>query len=350
MEGLLKEPSVRQNKGKIIIGALAVIGIIGAIVLLAPSSEKAESFLITEFQLEQEEFKSYLLAYNKQYSASEEYSSRFEVFRSNLAFIRLQNAQRSSWKLKLNKFADLSHSEFKEKLLGTKVSFTPKVQSKKVNQLFPSTVDWRNENVVTPVKDQEDCGSCWAFSATGAIESAWALAGHELVSLSEQQLVDCSSSYGNYGCGGGLMDFAFKYVIANGGISLEKDYPYKGYDQLCHKLKAKHSAAKIKSFNDVTSGDMNALASAVAQQPVSVAVDASTWQFYGYGVLDEASCGTSLNHGVLAVGYNIPEAYWTVKNSWGSSWGETGYIRLSMVDGNGACGIQMAASYPVVHF
>ena len=343
----MSERASNSHKTKAILGIVAVIGVLGLVSILAISAGSPSTVALQEYQLAQAEFKSYLLSFGKSYDNSE-YEDRFSTFRTNSAYIRLQNSLSGSWKMGVNKFADLKTSEFKSRLLGTKLDYSPKTQEKKVHQLYPSITDWRTSNKVTAVKDQMMCGSCWAFSTTGAIESAWAIAKGDLVSLSEQQLVDCSWKFDNYGCNGGLMDSAFQYVIHNGGIASEASYPYVGEDMTCKKLKSKLHEAKIRGFADVTSNDSNALASAVAQQPVSVAVDATIWQFYQSGVLDSSLCGTELNHGVLAVGYDMGEGYWIVKNSWGAEWGENGYIRLTIEEGLGTCGVQMYASYPVV--
>ena len=203
---------------------------------------------------------------------------------------------------------------------------------------LPASVDWRAKGAVTPVKNQGGCGSCWAFSATGACESLAFIAGRGLPSFSEQQLVDCSGSYGNYGCGGGLMDNAFRYV-RDVGLTTETAYGYTGIDQTC---KANCGYFHISSYNDVPAANDPQLAAAIAQQPVSVAVDASNFQFYSSGIFPAYYCSNSLNHGILGVGYT--SAYWIVKNSWGIGWGEQGYIRMAR--GN-TCGILNMASYPI---
>jgi len=210
----------------------------------------------------------------------------------------------------------------------------------------PAQVDWRSKGAVTPVKDQAQCGSCWAFSATGSMEGAVQIASGTLVSLSEQQLVDCSQSFGNQGCEGGLMDQGFEYIIAN-GITGENNYPYTAADGTCQT--GKPVLARLKSYVDVTAGSEAALLQAVALGPVSVAIEADQqcFQFYSGGILSDPSCGTQLDHGVLAVGYGTAgsQDFWIVKNSWGSSWGESGYIR--MIRGQNECGIAQEASYPV---
>ncbi|MEH9020531.1 C1 family peptidase, partial [Klebsiella pneumoniae] len=166
---------------------------------------------------------------------------------------------------------------------------------------FDSRVQW--PNCIHPIRDQGQCGSCWAFSTTGSVEGAWFLAGHTLVSLSEQQLVDCSRTFGNMGCNGGLMDDAFKYIISNKGITTEANYPYTAKDGVCNKAKAETIAAAISSYTDVATNNPTALQNAVAQQPISIAVEAdqNAWQLYKTGVVTK-NCGTNLDHGVLIVG------------------------------------------------
>ncbi|GMH75705.1 hypothetical protein TrRE_jg1751 [Triparma retinervis] len=208
-----------------------------------------------------------------------------------------------------------------------------------------STVDWRNLGAVTKIKDQGSCGSCWAFSTTGSIEGAYFLATGELRSLSEQQLVDCSTEYGNNGCSGGLMDYGFQYVIDNQGIDSEDEYTYLGVDAECWAVAASRVVASIDSFFDVESGEEGQLAAAVLTQPVSIAIEADTSSFQSYssGVYDDAGCGENLDHGVLIVG--LTENSYIVKNSWGDSWGDGGYIQMKR--GMNICGISNQASFPV---
>jgi len=217
---------------------------------------------------------------------------------------------------------------------------------------LPQSVDWRTVGAVTPVKNQGQCGSCWAFSTTGSVEGANFIATKNLVPLSEQQLVDCSSSYGNNGCNGGLMDYGFQY-IRDKGICSEASYPYTAVTGTCQTTcKPVIPPATVTGYTDVPANNMNALQEAVAMQPVSVAIEADqqVFQFYSGGVLT-GTCGTNLDHGVLVVGYDTASnpPYWIVKNSWGASWGESGYIRIAMTSGTGLCGINMMASYPTMH-
>jgi len=253
-----------------------------------------------------------------------------------------------SWYLKPNQFTDMSNAEFKQKYFPA--TYKPEPYEAKVENLqYPNSVNWVNQGVVTGVKDQGQCGSCWAFSTTGAVEGAWALAGHGLVSLSEQELVDCSP---NYGCGGGWPTVAMQYIVSN-GITTESNYPYVAYQQGCNQAAASQVAATISSYANVASNNWQALASAVAQQPISVLVEADgpDWQSYGGGIVNDPNCGTNLDHAVLAVGYDLTTSppYWLIKNSWGTGWGEGGYIRLSrdVSQVGGQCGILMGPpSYP----
>ena len=223
-----------------------------------------------------------------------------------------------------------------------------KVGSKaKVPKASADSVDWRDSGAVTDVKNQGSCGSCWAFSTTGSAEGAFAISSGELRSFSEQQLVDCSTSYGNNGCSGGLMDYGFQYIIDNGGIDDDEDYPYLGIDLPCWTKASSRVMGNIDGFEDVSPSDESALVDAIAMTPVSVAIEAdqSSFQLYSGGVFDDSDCGTTLDHGVLAVGYTSD--YFIVKNSWAESWGDNGYIYMArnVNAPSGICGIAMQPSY-----
>jgi len=280
---------------------------------------------------------------------------RFNVFKQNLHYIRTQNQKNNSFTLALNEFAAETPEEFRTRLgyrhIEAPFAFNKLVDSsihKHHKVAAGGAVDWRTQNAVTPVKNQGQCGSCWAFSATGGIEGRVAVATGTLTSLSEQELVDCSQAQGNEGCNGGLMNQGFEYVIGNKGLSTESDYPYTAQDGTCHASGNNH-VSPISSYSNIKVGSEADLLTAVTAGPVSIAIEADqmAFQFYSKGVFD-AQCGQNLDHGVLVVGYGTDSGkdYWTVKNSWGAAWGESGYIRL--VRGKNQCGLTNAASYPVV--
>jgi cathepsin L len=290
------------------------------------------------------------VAENDKAYTHEEFFHRYNTFKANVDWINTNNAANKSYTVGINKFADLNTQEFGAQMCGYK----PEIRASAV---FPeptepvqvTAVDWVAKGAVTPVKDQGQCGSCWAFSATGGIEGAWFLAKGSLVSVAEQQLVDCAGSQGNQGCNGGLMSNAFQYVIKNKGIGSEASYKYTARDGTCKKVP---SVVTISSFKTL-SFDESALAQAIQKQPISIAIEAdqACFQFYHSGILDDASCGTQLDHGVLAVGLGTDSGsgkdYWRVKNSWGASWGDKGYI--SMVYGKNQCGLANDYNtYPVV--
>jgi len=258
----------------------------------------------------------------------------------------------------LNNLADLLPEEYRRMngflrlygdslAKGNRTSFlTP------LNADIPYHVDWRDHGYVTPIKNQGMCGSCWAFSTTGSLEGQHMRKSGTLVSLSEQNLVDCSAAYGNHGCNGGLMDQAFQYIKENGGIDTEKSYPYKGDDERC-QFKKQSVGADDTGFVDVDEGSEEKLKLAVATVgPVSVAIDAGhpSFQLYKEGVYYEPACSPEqLDHGVLVVGYGTDNGkdYWIIKNSWGEKWGEKGYMRMARNREN-HCGVASKASYPLV--
>ena len=301
-------------------------------------------------------FESWTSLYNRTYPTQSEFNIRQSIYLNNLIRIAQHNSENHTWTMGVNKFADLTSNEFSQRYAGCYHQTRMYVDEPEQYELsaLPQSVNWTEHGAVTPVKDQGQCGSCWAFSTTGSTESAWFLSKNQSVSLSEQQLVDCSGAEGNQGCNGGLMDYGFQYIINNHGITMESNYPYTAKDGTCNKQKASNVAATINDFTDVPSNSELALMTAVAQQPVSVAVEAdqSIFQLYSGGVVT-GSCGTNLDHGVLAVGYGTlnNQDYWLVKNSWGADWGQHGYILLGRGDkygSKGQCGIQMDPSYPVV--
>lgn len=302
-------------------------------------------------------FEQWQKQFARVYGTANEAESRFNIFKKNVDFIESYNAKKNGVTLGLNKFGDWTHEEYLS-MLRTQQR-PPRLPAKHVHvpQLSrPNQVDWRKSNAVTYVKDQGQCGSCWAFSTTGGIEGAWAIKTGQLVPLSEQQLLDCSYDHGNDGCNGGLMEWAYQYVIDAKGIESEKSYPYKEYSNK-HSCKANPSlfVAHIDHYVNVTSGDEEALLDAISITPVSIAIDASqdSFMFYQSGIYYDNFCRNKpddLDHGVLAVGYDISNpksSYYIVKNSWGPSWGMSGYILMAKT-GKNQCGVATDATYPVV--
>jgi len=305
-------------------------------------------------------FSKWVAQHNKKYN-HENFFYRYTVFKHNMDRVVTHNKKGASWTMAMNKFGDMTGEEFKATMTGYNWVDRSYLRSKngpvkgalghKHEKAAPTSVDWRQHKAVTHVKDQQQCGSCWAFSATGSMEGAWAIAHNALISLSEQELVDCSQAQGNQGCNGGLMDQAFQYVMANKGITTEAAYPYTAQDGTCQSSGMKN-AVMISGFTDVQSStDESQLVTAIIQQPISVAIEADqqVFQMYSGGVLDDDSCGTQLDHGVLAVGYGTDSAsgkdYYIVKNSWGANWGENGYVRIVRM--KDMCGIATEPSYPI---
>ena len=346
-----------MNKKLAIVLALAVVGTFAAVALF--DTEASETELIFGFFRGRQEknltnvFTSWKAKHNKTYSGAE-HKRRYAIFVKNLKRIEKINSVKRNYTVGLNQFADLTKTEFASLYLGYKKPATRKPSVSRVAVTVPASIDWRDKNAVTAIKNQGQCGSCWAFSTTGALEGLNAINNGNLLSFSEEQLVDCSGSYGNEGCNGGAMDNAFQYVAAE-GIELESDYPYTasgGTSGSCAYSSSK-VAFKNGGYEDVETYSDSALQAAVAQQPVSVAIEADQdcFQYYTGGVLDDSSCGTSLDHGVLAVGYSTGSSdgnYWIVKNSWGTSWGLNGYVQIAMNGGSdgGICGINLDPSYP----
>jgi cathepsin L len=316
-------------------------------VLLALTLVFTCAFALTEKQI-QSRFTEWMHTYSRTYK-HEEFRQRYLIFKKNLQFIEEYNAKKNGVTLGMNAFGDLSNEEFKRFYLGMNVHVNAPVVASEKNVGLPASFDWRKQGAVTDVKDQGQCGSCWSFSTTGSTEGCHKISGNSLVGLSEQNLVDCSQEQGNQGCNGGLMTDAMTYIIQNGGIDTESSYPYTAEDGTCQFNKA-NVGATLKSFVNVNPGDENDLQVKVSTGPTSVAIDASqsSFQFYTSGVYYEPACSSqSLDHGVLAVGWGSDSGddYWIVKNSWGTSWGQSGYIWMSRNKQNN-CGIATMATLP----
>ena len=303
---------------------------------------------------ELKEFHDWRVKFNKTYLSSQktDIGHYYKNWLNNRGYINTHNSQNNEYTLELNHFADediyflTGKRNFNFHLSITKFD-EPVLKEEKAG--LPDSVDWRNSGIVTPVKNQQQCGSCWAFSAVGSMEGQHAKKTGDLLSLSESQIVDCDKR--DSGCGGGWMDNAFEYAIQN-GMETESEYPYQPIDGPCNFTKSKVRAA-FSHHKDVLGGE-NGLKEAVATiGPVSVAIDASNpdFQFYKEGVYYNPNCSTTiLDHGVLVVGYGSTENgtdFWTVKNSWGKSWGMDGYIRMAR-NRNNSCGIATKPSYPIV--
>merc|ERR1712125_108082 len=314
-----------------------------------------------------DEFDTFMKEFERTYASAEEQEFRKQVFYKNLEWINAENAKGKSHKVGVTQFADLTFDEFKaEHLIGYRhqpMNATLGVFDAPANFVKADSWDWTTKGAVTPIKDQAHCGSCWSFSATGALEGAWKIAGHGLVSLSEQNILDCDT--GGHKCRGGSMAQSFGWVKQN-GICSEKDDSYKCQDQAsatCTKStcsKSSGTCSKVLKPGDVTGyqgvgGTENALEAAVMKQPVSVAIEAdkAVFQHYTGGVLKDEACGEQLDHGVLVVGYGTDPSggdYWKVKNSWGTSHGEAGYWRIERgsKQTGGECGIRKAPVFPTV--
>jgi len=361
----------------------AVLALLLGVTYGADVDQKSFSKLLTETSWKEEvtrdwgkidhaaAFAHWKREFGKQYENLEAEGNAFITFLENWKMINDFNiADNDTFKMGMNQFSDLTGDEFLLYIHGHNGSCVEKRYVDRVEMTdissgieAPEAIDWTDidgKSYVTAVKNQASCGSCWAFSATGAIEARSAIkqkvTGDAITTLSEQQLIDCSRSYGNMGCNGGLMDSAFAYVEHAGGLCTEAEYPYTARDgPACYRSRCANPLNDVISgYKDVSHDSERALMAAVAEGPVSIAIEAdqSSFQFYRSGVLS-TPCGTRIDHGVLVVGYGEEngQQFWKVKNSWGTTWGDEGYVKLcrdcGVNSGQGQCGILMQPSYPV---
>jgi cathepsin L len=331
----------------------------------AVSARSLRKMELTTFLSEGDEwnqFSNFQERFSKRYESMQEMETRFQIFRSNLRNIILHNLDHTqNFTMGINQFTDLTPQEFKDQYVGGLREEVGSYGCKSFSSSAsgaPSSIDWRQKGAVNPVRDQGQCGSCWAFATTANAESVWAISTGQLLDLSEEFLVDCASGVGyfNMGCNGGQPDSAFKYMINNGQCT-EASYPYKAGTTKTAGSCQKCTAAPVhfSGCYDVTPKDQVSLMAAVSKQPVVIAIEADTRYFQSYsgGILDSTSCGEKLDHAVEIVGYGTENGvdYWNVRNSWGPTWGESGYVRIkktSSTNDIGICGLAAEPSFLVV--
>lgn len=306
-------------------------------------------------------FRTWMIVHSKSYATPQEHQFRKLAFMRNFLMVQANNANPAfTFVSELNKFSDLSTEEFKARFNGLKPTEEElnRPRSTEAQEPLAQTnqaayKDWTQvtPSVVNPIENQGQCGSCWAFSTTGAVESTYAIAKNQLFILSPQQLVDCATFfYGNHGCNGGNMYPSFGYLEKYGQMLLS-DYPYTAKNGQC-KYDVDKVVVHITGRNYVLPENCASLKKQILIAPVAIGVDASTWSSYKGGIYNNANCGTQIDHGVVLVGYELDSGsnthYWKVRNSWGTTWGESGYIRLNAdMGGNGGlCAICQSASYP----
>jgi hypothetical protein len=311
-----------------------------AIVVFAILAVAVSALRISE-EVYQSEFTEFVAEFDKSYSAAE-FFKRYSIFKQNYFNIVEHNNGNHSWTMGVNQFSDLTAEEFEAiYLTGIPQGWEPMPSMTQYVSTLAGEKDWRKDGAVTPVKNQAQCGSCWAFSTTGTIEGWDKIKGQPLKSLSEQQLVDCSGSTGNQGCNGGWPKWALTYLEKNGGSCDQASYPYTGRDGTCKKTCT--PVVKLSAHKELNNEQQ--LDSSIDTVPISIAITASSaFQSYKTGIFT-GSCPGQVNHAVLLTGYGeTPSNYWWIKNSWGASWGDQGYIKFPR--GQNKCQMGYASTFP----
>jgi len=310
--------------------------ILAAILSVSICFPTADAIIFAKFQ-------KFITKFNKHYTTIDEFTAKFEVFRANFIKTASQLSKNLSHKVGVTKFFDMTPSEFAKVYRNLRVN-TKSLRGQLIktdkHAPVPAAFDWRQHGAVGPIKDQGQCGSCWTFSTVGNVEGLDFIKHHTLQNFAEQQIVDCDTT--DYGCNGGWMENAMDYITKAGGLMLTKDYPYTAEDGQCAfditKIHVKLNGHKMAGTTDEVK-----IAAMVAQvAPLAIAINATPFQTYVSGIinLDADDCDPAmLDHGVTLVGYGTEDTtdYWIIKNSWGSDWGENGYVRVAR--GTGCCGV-----------
>ena len=347
-------------RSKEILASLAVAGAVAVFALFNINNSTTSSSTFLQISEVEQAFNRYIAKHGRSFGTRQEYQHRLSIFVNNFKKImehNMMNAEDEGFTMTLNQFSDMTEAEFK-KFTGRKAK--PAGENKKYEHLpidtLPDSVNWLTAGKVQGPKDQGSCGSCWAFSAVGALEGAYAIKTGTLYSLSEQQLVDCSHEGpdgGNQGCDGGWEDYGISYAVDH-WMESESDYPYTAKTGKTCKYDSSKGKVKISKRTYVTPKDPAQMKAAVALGPVSVAIQADSYVFqsYGGGIIKSKACGTDLDHAVLVIGYGSENGvdYWLVKNSWGARWGEKGLFRIIRTTDKsvGICGVLAEPVYAVV--